>query len=179
MIKFSQITKNALFLFAVLFLMIGCTKESIYEPSTDTSVMDQFTERASNSQFNASLKGKFEVPSNQSKGAGVGIVRINGNGNKIFYKLNTANIENVLFAHFHYAPAGSNGPVVATLYFNENPQPSGPANGTLAQGYIEEGDVVGPLAGNLDALIKAIRDGNIYINVHTTAYPPGELRGQL
>ncbi|NNK61375.1 MAG: CHRD domain-containing protein, partial [Flavobacteriaceae bacterium] len=56
---------------------------------------------------------------------------------------------------------------------------SGPANGVLAQGVITAEDVVGALAGDLDALIQAIKDGMIYVNVHTEGIPSGELRGQL
>lgn len=165
--------KIAFMAFAMLFAL-GCTTESV-EPGTD--VLDV---RANNGyQFNASLKGKYSVPANDSKGAGQAIVRISKDESKIHYKLITANIENVLFAHFHMAPAGSNGGVVTTLYFNENPQPSGPANGVLAEGYIMADDVTGALSGDLDGLIDAIRNGMIYINVHTTSVPSGELRGQL
>jgi hypothetical protein len=39
---------------------------------------------------------------------------------------------------------------------------------------------VGPLAGqSLDALLAAMRDGDTYVNVHTTQFPGGEIRGQI
>jgi hypothetical protein len=31
----------------------------------------------------------------------------------------------------------------------------------------------------MSALIDAIESGNAYVNVHTVAHPPGEIRGQL
>ena len=165
--------KCALMAIALLFAF-GCSTEST------TSEFDTVNNRSNNGyQFNASLKGSSEVPANDSKGTGQAIVRISKDQTKIHYKLITANIENVLFAHFHMAPAGSHGGVVATLYFNDQPQPSGPANGVLAEGYIMAEDVSGALAGDLDALIDAIRNGMIYVNVHTTSIPSGELRGQL
>jgi len=41
-------------------------------------------------------------------------------------------------------------------------------------------DLVGPLAGQpLDALARAIEEGNVYVNIHTERNPSGELRGQL
>jgi hypothetical protein len=56
-----------------------------------------------------------------------------------------ANIENVVAAHIHLAPAGVNGPVVAFLFSGA---PSGRSNGVLAEGTITAANLVGPLAGN-------------------------------
>jgi hypothetical protein len=61
----------------------------------------------------------------------------------------------------------------------------------LAQGTIDAGDLIGPMAGaKLDELIEQIRSGNAYANVHTNdgTDPPGsgpgdyrigEIRGQI
>ncbi|MGH2603614.1 MAG: CHRD domain-containing protein [Dehalococcoidia bacterium] len=39
---------------------------------------------------------------------------------------------------------------------------------------------MGSLAGQpLSALIAQIQSGNAYVNVHTTQFPGGEIRGQL
>ena len=57
---------------------------------------------------------------------------------------------------------------------------SGRSQGLLAEGVITDADVVGPLAGlGVDGLLEAIEEGNAYANVHTSLYPPGEIRGQL
>jgi hypothetical protein len=34
-------------------------------------------------------------------------------------------------------------------------------------------------AGEFDELVKAIRHRTAYVNVHTTVFPGGEIRGQL
>lgn len=178
MIKIVQITKKVLLLLVLSLMIQSCSQDSI-NSTQDENSLEQNLDRAPSQQFNAALKGKYAIPSNDSKAAGQAIVKISKSGDKIHYKLITANIENVLFAHFHMAPPGQNGGVVATLYFNPESQPSGPANGVLSQGIIYAEDVSGAIAGDLDALIQAIEAGNIYVNVHTTNFPPGEIRGWL
>jgi hypothetical protein len=52
-------------------------------------------------------------------------------------------------------------------------------NGILVEGTATAADVSGPLAGDLDALIAAMRAGDTYVNVHTVEFRPGEIRGQI
>ncbi len=176
-----NIVKRVLLLLAFGFFVLGCSNEPVYDLQEDSSIYETELNARSRTQlhFNTSLSGKNSVPGNSSKAAGEAIIRISKDETRIHFKLITANIENIFAAHFHLAPAGSNGGVVVPLFINANPQPSGPANGVLSQGYIMAEDVGGALAGDLGALITAIRTGNIYINVHSTAVPSGEIRGQL
>ncbi|HEX9821407.1 MAG TPA: CHRD domain-containing protein [Methylomirabilota bacterium] len=37
----------------------------------------------------------------------------------------------------------------------------------------------GILAGEFEEVVAAIRAGRTYANVHSAAFPPGEIRGQL
>lgn len=112
---------------------------------------------------------------------GTTVLKLDNHGN-LTYRLNVANIENVLMAHIHLGQAGATGDVVVWLY------PAGPppqlipgfSNGTLATGTITADDLVGPLAGaSLDDLLDHIRAGNAYVNVHTMQNMPGEIRGQI
>jgi hypothetical protein len=88
----------------------------------------------------------------------------------------------VLMAHIHIGPAGVNGPVVVWLY-PEGPPPQlieGRFDGILAEGVITEADLVGMLAGmTMDDLVAEMLAGNTYVNVHTTQFPGGEIRGQI
>jgi hypothetical protein len=150
--------------------MIGCQEDSLTNgPENDIAL------RSANN-FSAPLSGANEVPPNESDAHGVIIVKIAKDESSIDYRLIVSNADSVTGAHFHLAAEGVNGPVVAHLY-------SGPVtgrhNGVLSQGTITAEDVVGPLAGDLQALIDTLRSGYIYTNVHTDFLPPGEIRGQV
>lgn len=93
------------------------------------------------------------------------------------FKLNVANIEDVTGAHMHKAPEGENGPIVVFLFGDPFTDPV-TVNGTLAEGTITETDVLDPME-DLDDLLEAMRKGNTYVQVHTQANPPGEIRGQI
>lgn len=179
--------KNILLLITLGLFVSGCTEEGILGFQEDTvvplqstaaSTDDSITAKGKNKTFHAVLKGENEVPANNSKAIGGATVSISKDETMIHYKITVANIENVKMAHLHMAPAGQNGGVVVWLYQDED-QPSGSAKGVLVEGDIMAGDVVGGLAGDIEALIEAIRSGNIYVNVHTEQIPSGEVRGQL
>ncbi len=132
--------------------------------------------------FKAHLTGEQEVPAANTRATGQANFKLSKDGSELQFKLIVANIENVRMAHIHLAPSGVNGPVVVWLY------PSGPpaaliegrTNGILAEGVITESSLVGPLSGaSFEDLISALEDGNAYVNVHTNAYPGGEIRGQI
>jgi hypothetical protein len=132
--------------------------------------------------FVAPLSGAEEVPPVETRARGQAIFQLSGDGSQLSYRLNVANLENVTMAHIHLAPAGVNGPVVAWL-FGEligDELTAGSFNGILAEGTITAEDLVGPLAGlTMEHLLEEIREGNTYVNVHTSQIPAGEIRGQI
>ena len=133
-------------------------------------------------RFVASLSGAEEVPPATTRARGVATFALDASGDALAYRLIVANIENVTMAHIHLAPAGVNGPVVAWLYPDgPPPQPiPGRSQGVLAEGVITDADLVGPLAGQtLDDLLERFAEGNAYVNVHTSQFPGGEVRGQI
>lgn len=156
--------------FLILLLVAG-----LFIGATSTAALGNRT-------FRTHMTGAEEVPANDSAGQGQAIFQLSRDGMSLSYKIITANIENVTMAHIHLAPAGSNGGVVAWLY------PSGPppqlvpgrSDGVLAQGTITAANLVGALAGQpLSALIDAMESGRTYVNVHTSQFPGGEIRGQI
>ena len=179
--------KSMALLFVASMALLACSNETLLDSQTEAESMLQESAKTSSKKtpdtrlhFTTNLSGAYEVPANDSKAIGQAIVTISKDESTIHYKLITANIENVRFAHFHMAPAGTNGGVVVTLYVNPDAQPSGPANGILAEGHITAEDITGSLAGDMPSLISAMRNGLIYVNVHTfPTFGGGEIRGQL
>lgn len=134
-------------------------------------------------QFIAHLTGDEEVPPVDNQAQGQATFRLSADGSEIRYRLIVANIEDVMMAHIHRAPAGENGPVVVWLYPDAPPPQliDGRFNGVLATGVITEEDLTGPLGedGTMEDLVELMRSGEAYVNVHTTANPGGEVRGQI
>ena len=61
-----------------------------------------------------------------------------------------------------------------------NEKKAGNFSGTLAEGTITERELMGSLMGkSVKDLVKQIKKGHAYINVHTDKYPNGEIRGQI
>lgn len=132
--------------------------------------------------FRTHLKGENEVPAVETNAQGQAIFKVSGEGTSIHYKLIVSNIEDVLMAHIHNAPAGENGGVVVWLYPSSPPPQliEGQFQGVLAEGTFTADDLTGGLEGeSLDVLIEEIKAGNTYVNVHTDEHGSGEIRGQI
>ncbi len=130
----------------------------------------------------AGLSGDQEVPTPVSTNASGRSVVVASNRGVRF--VNTfRNLDDIQAAHFHLGAAGENGPIIANL-INPNLDLTSPrVQRRLTRaitGLVRAEDLVGPLAGQpINVLADAIQAGNVYINIHTTANPSGELRGQL
>lgn len=81
-------------------------------------------------------------------------------------------------AHIHLGPKGANGPVLITL-FSRATQGDFPGmlSGVLTAANVEAKPGLG--VNTLEDVINNIFWGNAYVNLHTQAFPAGEIRGQL
>ena len=135
----------------------------------------------SNREFKASLNGYLEVPS-ISTGARASF-RAELKGDTLTYRLSIRDFsEPPLFSHIHFARPDVNGGVAAFLCGGGG-KPACPANGTVT-GTIVMTDVIGPAGqgiagGEFGELVRAMRNGATYVNVHSPTYPTGEIRGNI
>jgi hypothetical protein len=112
--------------------------------------------------FEASLSGYNEVPPVASVASGMVSLRMVADDGLLEVTFSATNLAGSMTgAHIHMGGVGENGGVALNL------NPSGAA-------FTETYDIT----GNAD-LVAAIRTGTAYVNVHSSAYPSGELRGQI
>ncbi len=177
--------RKIIFAVTATFLVFTACQKQESEPSKQGQATTEETMKSGNSgkNFTAHLSGDEQVPTPvETNATGQAIFNLRNNGTELHYKLIVANIEDVFMSHIHLAPAGSNGPVVVWLYPSLPPPQliPGPYNGVLAEGVITKANLVGPLAGmELSDLIEYFKSGGCYVNVHTLAFPGGEIRGQI
>jgi CHRD domain len=132
--------------------------------------------------FHATLSGKNQSPTIDTPAHGSATFTLSNTGKSLSYRLYVADIDNVSMAHIHIGTAGKEGPVAAWLYPSKPPAvvKEGKFTGVLASGTITAANLMGPLEGKTIAdLVHEIKTGNAYVNVHTTAHPAGEIRGQI
>ena len=137
------------------------------------------------------LTGYEETPSAVSTaGNGTFAARISNDESRIDWQLSYADLEGaVQQAHIHFGQKTATGPISVFLCTNLGNGPAGtqpcPAPPATISGTIVAADVTnlanerGISAGELDELIRAIRAGVTYANVHTTRWPGGEIRSQI
>ncbi len=137
-----------------------------------------FAIAAGKGDFHAKLSGKEETPVVKTKAKGEAVFNFVKEGNELKYKLTVADIENVTAAHIHAGKKGVEGPPLAGLF--AGPKKEGSFSGVLAEGTITDKDLMGSLSGkSVKDLVKSIKSGGTYVNVHTDKYPNGEIRGQI
>lgn len=134
--------------------------------------------------FAAMLAGCAVTPPVSTQAQGAALFQLSPDGNTMSYAITVFDINNVSEAHIHQGARGQAGPIVVWLFpspTDQTPQTgTGLANGLLVGGTFTANDLVGPLAGkSLADLVQLIRSNNAYTNVHTTANPGGEIRGQI
>ena len=139
----------------------------------------------------AKLVGFQEVPAISSKGTGEFTATISSDDSKIDYALSWSNLEggNPLFAHIHFGQLSVNGGVSAFLCSSSGTSPAGTppcpaATSGKVEGTITAASVIGPAdrgiaPGEFAELLRAIRTGNAYVNIHTPTWMGGEIRAQL
>lgn len=116
-------------------------------------------------RFTVVMSGGQEAPGpGDPDGTGLAVLRFNPGQEQLCFQILVSDITlPAAAAHVHIAPPGAPGPVVIPV---TPPDASGNSSGCVSAER---------------ELIKAIIQdpGSYYINVHTSDFPPGAVRGQL
>ena len=113
-----------------------------------------------NAPMNADLSGVQEVPPVKSSATGAGTIVV-GDDKSVSGSIKTSGMTGTA-AHVHEGAKGKNGPPIITLTLSSTNE-----------------WVVPPGARLTDAQYQSLKDGNLYINVHSDAHKGGEIRAQL
>ena len=136
------------------------------------------------------LKGYSEVPALSSAASGRFRASIDERSGSISYNLSYKGLEGeVRQAHIHLGQRGVNGGIMVWLCqtpTNVDPtgqSPTCPQSGNVS-GVLQAANVIGPSAQGIAPLefaelVSAIRAGVAYVNIHSSKFPTGEVRGQL
>ncbi len=120
---------------------------------------------AAQQKFSVYLSDRQVVPANNSPGSGTCFVTLNATETQVAVSCNYRNLSsNVVGAHIHDGgPVGVNGPIRFDFSF------TGGTTGTI-----------GPLTFNTTPTqVADLRTNRWYINIHTSNFPNGEIRGQV
>lgn len=133
------------------------------------------------------LSGAQEDPTVITNGRGRAIFRISGN--TIAYTLRYQQLESdIQQAHIHIGANDTTGGIAVFLCSDLGNGPPGtrrcPSAPAQFSGVIDRTDVIGPEAqgvtpGTINDVIRALRTGLAYVNVHTVVSPSGEIRGDV
>jgi hypothetical protein len=128
--------------------------------------------------FTATLSGGNEVPGVVTGSVGTATVSVNLATQVVTYRIDVYNMPvGTTASHFHVGAAGVGGPVVVNFTVA-----AGISNDFVITGTASATDLTARAAQGInswDDFVQALLLGNIYINVHSTANPGGEIRGQV
>ena len=149
-------------------------------------------------KFRTGLNGFEEVAAVITDGHGSFDARLSPAGDQIDFELTYDDLEGgeVRQAHIHAGQRTANGGIVAWLCDSATnpapegvnvdtcPTPSGAISGTITAADVEATTDVPAQGFRADAdkfakLLRALRAGVAYVNVHTATSPGGEVRGQI
>jgi hypothetical protein len=118
------------------------------------------------SEYSAMLSGDQEVPPVTTEATGEAHFGLSADLSLLDFHVMVSDIDNITASHLHTGWPGQNGPVALALYMGA-PPPFDPDN---------------PASGLLDLNAENVLDlisGFYYVNVHTSDFPSGEIRGQV
>jgi hypothetical protein len=135
-------------------------------------------------QFKSDLSGNNEVPVVLTTGSGQVAVAPSSDQMSLSVTLNFSKLIGVAqSAGLYLGASGTSGGLVTALCGGSKPACPTTAEGTVTI-TLSSSDVLaipaqGLAAGDLTSVLQALANGSIYINVLTSTFPNGEIRGQV
>ena len=137
--------------------------------------------------FRTSMTGFQETPPILTNGSGTFHATVKGDS--LTYTESFGGLtSNVTQSHIHFGERSLAGNIFVFLCTNLANGPAGtpacPAGGGTVTGTVTAASVIGVpgqniTAGDFAALLRILRSGDAYVNVHTIRFPAGEIRGQV
>jgi hypothetical protein len=122
------------------------------------------TPTSGGTEFTIAMTGEAESPAGEPAGTGTATVRARRNQGQVCFSMQVQNMTlPSVGAHIHTGAAGTSGDIVVQL---RAPNASGAASGCVAASRSIVNQILANAAG-------------FYVNVHTTEFPGGAVRGQL
>jgi hypothetical protein len=126
--------------------------------------------------YAAELRPGNEVPPVNSSAFGSAFVTFDPINNTIAWEARASGIASPTVSHIHRGAAGVNGPVIINFATSAAQIPGGRTHGA--------GPITAFQSGNLQptdlpALYNPATAAGYYVNIHSSAFPGGEVRGQL
>lgn len=127
--------------------------------------------------FTATLIAANEVANPPVQSTGTAFAVITYIGGQLLFRVDVNGTSNVTRAHIH-GPAAPGVNAGIKVNFYEPPAGTTPLNFTTTA-TLANGVAALPTGISMDSLLVLMRNGNAYVNIHTTTYPSGEMRGQI
>lgn len=142
---------------SLLFLLAGAVAFGACDKNDDNSTPAD----PNKVNFTAAINGSSEVPTTPSTANGTFTGTLDKTTRVLTYKVEYSGLTPTA-GHLHRGAPGVNGPVV--VGFDANAVKTSPVQGT---------------ATLRQTFADSLMAGQVYVNLHTTAYPGGEIRGNI
>ena len=149
-------------------LLLGNIYMNVHTSANPGGEIRSQVERSDSMMFIAFVNGENQLPPNASISSALAVLTLNSAQTQVTYEITLSQLsaDSLTAAHFHNAGAGISAGVVKTLDFVDG----------HASGVWSATDTAQALTPEL---VEELLSGRLYVNVHTNAFPGGEIRGQV
>lgn len=145
---------------------------------TSTDLSDNRVTLTASPRARLTPEAEVATPAVTSSARGTVSLRVGASSIDFMLNVDPLPATSITSAHIHVGAPGTNGPIIFSLYQSVIDGPlTGSRSGTLQAFNLESQPTQG--VSSFSDAVNAILNGNAYVNVHTAAFPSGEIRGQL